>query len=116
MVDININRCTLRIVRHDGWCWGPEPQQILRGALQALPRLLAIELSKYWTEDFDQEIASPVKINVPIRWEELVAFSRESYEGSVEYSSEFSVVGQRISSAVHAAIAKYHSPSITALE
>lgn len=111
MADITIHRCTLRIVRHGGWCWGPEPQKLLHGALKALPQLLALELGKYWTDDFDDEIATPIKINVPIRLEELVAVSNETLnEGRFEYSTEFSLLGQKINSAVHAALVKQQSP------
>jgi hypothetical protein len=106
--DVTINRCTLRIVRHGGWSWGASPEKLLQSAIKSLPELIARALGQFWTiegDDDDEEIAAPVRISVPIHLNELLAISSAGFQDSeFSYSSEFSVVGQRISSAVRAAL------------
>ena len=105
MPDVTIHRCTLRIVRHGGWSWGAAPNTLLQSAIKVLPELIARELGQYWTEEDDHEIAAPVHISIPIHLNELLAIgSAASHARDFNYDSEFSVVGQRINSAVRAAL------------
>ncbi len=108
MPDVTINRCTLRIVRHGGWSWGASPEKLLQGAIKILPELIARELGQFWGfegDDDDEEIAAPLRISVPIHLNELLAISGAGiHESEFSYSSEFSVVGQRINSAIRAAL------------
>src|SRR5258708_38062366 len=73
MVDITIHHCTLRIVRHGGWSWGPEPRKLLQIAIKALPELLEAEIAKLWPDDVELEFAAPVSFSVPLRMAELMA-------------------------------------------
>lgn len=106
MPDVTVDRCTLRIVRHGGWSWGAAPNTLLQSAIKVLPELIARELGQFWTEgDDDYEIAAPVRISIPIRLHELQAISNASpHDREFGYTSEFNVVGQRINSAVRAAL------------
>ncbi|MFF2510366.1 hypothetical protein [Streptomyces sp. NPDC058086] len=37
--------CRLRVVRTDGWSWGPDPSELARGAVALLPRVLRTHLA-----------------------------------------------------------------------
>ena len=87
MADVTIQRCTLRIVRHGGWSWGPEPRKLLHSAINALPELLARELSKLWKDDVECEIAAPLKIAIPISIVELIAASQSAQHAEPTYAS-----------------------------
>jgi hypothetical protein len=114
--DVTVDHCTLRIVRHGGWSWGAAPNTLLQSAIKVLPELIARELGQLWTEeDDDYEIAAPVRISIPIRLHELQAISNAGPpDREFGYSSEFNVlptsslslpvVGQRINSAIRAAL------------
>ena len=105
MPDVTIHHCTLRIVRRGGWSWGAAPEKLLQSAIKVLPELIARELGQFWSSEDDEEIAAPVRINIPIRLEELLAISDAGFrENEFSYSSEFTVVGQRINSAIRAAL------------
>jgi hypothetical protein len=110
--DVTINRCTLRIVRHGGWSWGAAPDTLLQSAIKILPELIARELGQFWTSegaDDDYEISAPVRISIPIHLNELLAIGGAGFHDSeFSYSSEFTVVGQRINSAVRAALIDKH--------
>jgi len=73
MVDIDIHHCKLRVVRHDGWAWGPEPQRLLQSVMRMLPELLARQLAELWDNEAEYEIAAPVRITIPVRLHELLA-------------------------------------------
>src|SRR4051812_46214950 len=73
MSTIHIHRCHLRLVRHDGWSWGPEPRALLQAALRALPALLAAALAGLWPEEDEREIVAPVRLRVRLRASELLA-------------------------------------------
>lgn len=106
MVDINIHRCTLRIVRHGGWSWGPEPRKLLQAAIKALSELLEAELAKLWADDVELEFAAPVSINVPLRMADLIAASGWSGAfNSTATTPELQALGQRIAAAASKAFA-----------
>jgi len=42
--DIVVRRCAVRVVRHGGWSWGPQPQRLVDQVLAALPSLIAARL------------------------------------------------------------------------
>jgi hypothetical protein len=73
VAEVFIHHCKLRIVRRDGWSWGPEPRRILQTAIRRLPELIARRLENLWPEGADFEIAAPVRISVPVRMSELLA-------------------------------------------
>ena len=77
MTDIVIHHCKLRVVRQDGWTWGPEPQRLLQSAMRTLPALLARQLAELWEDERDYEIAAPVRITIPVRMSELMAVDME---------------------------------------
>jgi hypothetical protein len=94
MVDIAIHRCTLRIVRHGGWGWGPEPPKLLQAAIRALPELLARELGKLWRDDVELELAAPISLRVSLSLSELLAVANEDVEA--EASPLLQTLGDRI--------------------
>ncbi len=73
MSGIRIHRCRLRLVRHGGWSWGPDPRAFLQVVVRALPALLAAALEDLWPEepeapeDVEREIAAPVRLRLGIR-------------------------------------------------
>lgn len=70
---IRIHRCRLRLVRHGGWSWGPDPRALLQAAIRALPALLAAALEGLWPEEDEREIAVPVRLRLAVRQGELMA-------------------------------------------
>lgn len=105
MPDVTINRCILRIVRHGGWSWGAAPDTLLQSAIRVLPELIARELGQYWTDEDDYEIAAPLRISIPVHLNELLAIGAAApHVREFNRASEFNVVGQRINSAVRAAL------------
>src|SRR5438132_865330 len=75
MADVLIEHCTLRVIRHGGWRWGAEPQQIVAAATRVLPEILARHLGELWPEDAEGEITAPVQIAVQLPLAELAAVS-----------------------------------------
>jgi hypothetical protein len=117
MVDITIHRCTLRIVRHGGWGWGPEPRKLLQAAIKALPELLEAELGKLWPDDLELNFAAPVSLRIPLRLGELVAATHQE-EGfnSTTRSPEAQALGQRIAVAAKRAFVSEQSASVSQSE
>ena len=71
MADILIHRCTLRVIRHGGWNWGPHPGRLAQDAVRILPELLAKKLSELLPEEEEQQIATPIRIRLSMRMSEL---------------------------------------------
>jgi len=76
VTEIVIHRCTLRLVRRNGWAWGGDPRRLLAGAVQALPGLIASRLGELLPEGAEVEIAAPVRIRLPLRLNELIALGK----------------------------------------
>ncbi len=104
MADVKINRCVLRIVRHGGWSWGPEPRKLLQGAIHALPWLLAKELSNLVPADMDRSIFAPVRIRLPIQIHELMALANETNRDLSQPFTTSELLSQRIKAAAAIAL------------
>ena len=105
MTDINIQHCTLRVVRHGGWNWGAEPQAIVDAAVHALPELLAKKLALMLPDDAECEITTPLRINVAVRMSELVAAGAEMRSGSAyNIASSHHILSQRFENALKATL------------
>lgn len=78
MTDILIHRCTLRVVRRDGWSWGPDPKQFVDRLVRNFPSLLARALSDLMADEVDHDIAAPLRVEVPIRWDEFRSWETTS--------------------------------------
>lgn len=85
MADVVIHRCTLRVVRRQGWSWGPAPDRLLKAVVAALPFLLARKLGDLFAEGTEQEITERVNLSVAVKLSELLEFAFESasLQGSV---------------------------------
>src|SRR5262249_19903906 len=59
-----VRHCTVRVVRHGGWTWGADPQQLFDRLLQRLPQLLAEALARLWPAGEDRHIAVPVRLRL----------------------------------------------------
>jgi hypothetical protein len=102
--EVFIHHCKLRIIRRDGWSWGPEPQKILQTAIRRLPELIARRLENLWPEGDDFEIAAPVRVSVPVRTSELLAAGESlSVELSAKDHPPHSALSARLEQAVKAA-------------
>ncbi|GHH66634.1 hypothetical protein GCM10017673_12510 [Streptosporangium violaceochromogenes] len=68
--EVVVHRCTVTVVRHGGWSWGPEPRSLVHRVVNTLPDLLAQHFGEHLTgEGPDVEIAGPVVVTVrPGRW------------------------------------------------
>lgn len=73
MPEILIHRCRLRVLRHGGWSWGPDPRGLLQAAVRALPALLAAALADLYPGEDDREIAAPVRLRLSVGRSELLA-------------------------------------------
>jgi hypothetical protein len=72
--DIAIRRCAVRVVRHGGWSWGPQPRHLVDQVLAALPRLIAERLGDLAADGGpDLEITEPVRIVVSLSLADLLA-------------------------------------------
>lgn len=118
MPDIFINRCTLRIVRHGGWSWGPDPRRLLKSVLEALPALLARELLMVWPDDADREIAAPIRIRVPVRIGELIAAAGDGPGEDVlqPATKQIDGVSARIADALRTALRREQMASVTGVD
>ena len=119
MVDVTIHHCRLRIVRRNGWSWGPDPRGLLRGAIKALPELLAVALADSSSGEAECEIATPIRICVPVKMTELLMLARAEL-GAERLSSEpiARSVGARIARALTPILANHEAvpprPVVTA--
>jgi hypothetical protein len=72
--DIVVRRCAVRVVRHGGWSWGPQPQRLVDQVLAALPSLIAARLGDLAPDGApDVEITEPVRLVVSLTLADLLA-------------------------------------------
>ena len=73
--DITVHRCTVQVVRHGGWSWGPQPQRLVDQVLAALPGLIAEQLADLAPDGAseDVEIFEPVRIAVSLPLADLLS-------------------------------------------
>jgi hypothetical protein len=65
---ITVHRCVVRVVRRGGWSWGPDPHDLVRQAVNALPDLLAERFAEHLDGDGpDVEITEPVSLTIRLR-------------------------------------------------
>jgi hypothetical protein len=82
MTLVEIRSCTVRVVRRDGWSWGPDPRQLLDGVLAAVPVLIADAVASAVPAGTHGQVTAPVRVRVPISRAQLQAFSRGGLAGS----------------------------------
>ena len=106
MSAIRIHRCHLRLIRRDGWSWGPDPRALLQAALRALPALLAAALAGLWPQEDEREIAAPVRLRVRLRASELLAaYAGFSGEGPPPAGSPAAEIARRLTASLAVALA-----------
>jgi hypothetical protein len=71
--DVVIRNCVVQVVRRGGWSWGPEPDQLARRVVQALPALLAGRFDDELANGEDVEITEPVRLVVSVSLADLLA-------------------------------------------
>lgn len=72
--DIVIRRCSVRVVRHGGWSWGPQPRRLVDQVLAALPGLITERLGELVPDGAqDMEITEPVRVTVSLTLADLLA-------------------------------------------
>ena len=73
--DIIVRRCTVQVVRHGGWSWGPQPRRLVDQVLAALPGLIAERLADLAPDDAseDVEITEPVRVTVSLPLRDLLS-------------------------------------------
>jgi len=69
---LRIRRCVLRLRRHGGWSWGPDPASLVHSATQSLPRLLADRLELLLADAPDEVTIPRLQIRIPVRLAELM--------------------------------------------
>ena len=73
--DIVVRRCTVQVVRHGGWSWGPQPRHLMDQVLAALPGLIAERLANLVPEGASEnvEITEPVRIAASLSLADLLS-------------------------------------------
>lgn len=102
MADVLIEHCKLRVVRSQGWSWGPSPRQLLQNAVQQLPELLAHRLASLFGDEQDMEISTPLSIRLRVSMDDLLSLSVND-AGAV---SSFSSLDRQLTEKLAAAIAE----------
>jgi hypothetical protein len=69
--EIVVHRCVVRVVRHGGWSWGPDPRGLVDQVVRLLPELIAEQLDGIDPEASELGAGAPVRIVVPLRAGEL---------------------------------------------
>jgi hypothetical protein len=64
--DVVVRHCAVHVHRRGGWSWGPEPDQLARRVVAALPDLLARRFAEQLAGEVDVEITEPVRIVVSV--------------------------------------------------
>lgn len=106
MVDIVINRCTLRLVRHGGWSWGPNPHKLREAATKLLPELIARKLADLFEDDEDIEITQPVRLAVKVKLADLLCNSGAfTAEGSKQSGTWVTTLNKQLEKTVAATTA-----------
>ncbi|MFC9430108.1 hypothetical protein [Streptomyces sp. NPDC056987] len=63
--EITVHRCTVTVVRRDGWSWGPDPRGLVDEVIDSLPELLADHFADQLVGDGpDVEITEPMTVTV----------------------------------------------------
>src|SRR5579859_2964920 len=73
--DIVVRRCTVQVVRHGGWSWGPQPRRLVDQVLAALPGLIAERMAHLVPDGAsgNVEITEPLRIAVSLSLADLRA-------------------------------------------
>lgn len=87
--EVTIRRCVLRIRRHGGWSWGPDPDALLGAATRALPRLIAEHVRGLGVAraGVSVRITTPMRLRVTTTVEELAALAAAARTGEGMASS-----------------------------
>ena len=71
--EIVVRHCSVRVVRHGGWSWGPDPDRLARRVLDALPGLLGERFADELAAGVDVDITEPVRLDVSVSLADLLA-------------------------------------------
>jgi hypothetical protein len=104
VTEIRVRNCTVRVIRRNGWSWGPDPRRLLDDVLAAVPALIAEALAAGVPEGIDVVIREPVRITVPLRRPELAALTAAGRRDRGAPSS--AAAATRLSVAVREALAE----------
>jgi hypothetical protein len=74
LTQITVQNCELRIIRHGGWSWGPDPDRLLQAAVRGLPDMIGRRLADALSEapDGTEARIERMTVDVPARLMELV--------------------------------------------
>lgn len=89
MADVLIRHCTLRLLRHDGWSWGPDPRRLVNIAAKELPQLIAKKLGKVFPDKSNLEITEPLRISLRISLSQLLELKENYLEDEVELGEKW---------------------------
>src|SRR2546421_22330 len=64
--EVVVRHCTVRVVRHGGWSWGPAPERLPQRVVDLLPELLAQRFAAELAGEVDVEITESVTLVVPM--------------------------------------------------
>ena len=71
--EVVVRRCRVRIVRRGGWSWGAAPRALVDRVIDALPQLIAGQVSELDRPGSVVEIVEPVQVRVSLGLSELRA-------------------------------------------
>jgi len=99
---IRIRHCRVRVLRHGGWSWGPQPRRFVDQLTQRLPAWLMQALAEQLA-DRGPDLAIPrLRLQIPVRMSELRRWIAEPAEQGEAVNG---VLAQRVRGQIAAALA-----------
>ncbi|VTU20009.1 hypothetical protein H4CHR_00499 [Variovorax sp. PBS-H4] len=103
MEAIRIRRCRLRVIRHGGWSWGPDPRQFVDQVTQRLPAWLMQALAEQLADCPPESAIAHLRLRIPVKLSELRDWPSQYPEHGGQ--ATLGLLSQRVQALLAAALA-----------